>query len=141
MKRMMLKMALAVAVFLGGCVTTGEFNDYKIQAAKDLQSSVNSLRTVHDILLCETRVDAYEDLRGSDEPDPTRRDEPVGTRRDLASCQAELGSVTGPNLATCQPRMVQCVQGGVHTNPECSACYKDCLSSGTWPVAGPGSCP
>jgi hypothetical protein len=137
----MLTTVLAMIVLLGGCVTNAEFKDYKIKAAKDLENSVNSLKTVHDILLCETRVDAYEDLRGSDEPDPTRRDEPTGTRRDLASCQAELDSVTGPNLVTCQPRMVQCVQDGVHTNPECSACYKDCLTTSTWPVAGPGSCP
>ena len=141
MNRTILTTTLAVAVFLCGCVTTGEFKDYKIEAAKDLDEAVLSLKTVNAILLCETRVDAYENLRGSDEPDPTRRDEPTGTRRDLASCQAELGSVGGPNLLACQPKMVQCIQGGVHSNPECSACYKDCLNTGTWPVAGAGSCP
>lgn len=141
MKRTIPTVALAAAMFLGGCVTTGEFEDYKNEAAKDLDDAVSSIRNVHDILLCETQVDAYENLRGTDEPDPTRRDEPTGTRRDFASCQAELGAVTGPNLLVCQPRMVKCATDNIHTNPECSACYKDCLTSGTWPVSGGGSCP
>ncbi len=141
MKKTMLTAALAVAVFLGGCVTTGEFEDYKAKAAKDLEEAVDSLKIVNAVLLCESQVDAYEDLRGSDEPDPTRRDEPTGTRRDLASCQAELGAVQGPNLMTCQPQMVQCVQGPTYTNPECSKCYKECLDTGTWPVTGIDPCP
>ncbi len=129
-------MILAV-LMLSSCVTDKEF-----------QKLVEQVNYQHEILACESRVDAYEGRAGSDEPDVTRRDEPLGTRRDepsgtrrdLKSCEADFDRVVGgtsstSNYTSCQPKNVICGENTELGHPQCNACFDTCMNSadGTWP--------
>lgn len=115
---------------------------------KDFDELVKQVNYQHEILACESQVDAYEDRLGSDEPDVTRRDEPLGTRRDeptgtrrdLKNCEAEFDRVVGGTEATdnykmCQPKLVVCVEDTELGFPQCNACFDTCMNTadGTWP--------
>lgn len=134
--------ALAVA---SGCVTDQEFADYKAEMDARFNTVVAGYTTadqqlvgMDEILACESRVDAYADMMAnSDEVDATRRDEPQGTRRDLQSCNDEFDDVTNSNYASCDTQMVQCQEGTSNTSLQCRICSKECLETGSWPVACP----
>ena len=138
---------LAAALLLGGCVSTTEFYEYK-QEMETYKQQMNdrleiviqayvqadrALANVDDVLLCESRVDAYAGTVGSDEVDPTRRDEPSGTRRDLEDCQAELEDVTNGNLPSCSAEITQCYENSNNTAQQCRVCAAKCLNNGSWP--------
>ena len=133
--------ALFVLMTSSGCVWQSDFDEF-----------VEEVRYQHEILACEARVDAYEARQKSDEPDPTRRDEPLarsdepsGTRRDLETCLEEFDRVVGgsdpsSNYQKCKPEMQTCVEDTNHGFPQCNQCFDDCMASanGTWPD---GTCP
>lgn len=137
MKRMKIMSILLAVVFVltSGCVWQSDFDDH----VKANNENLAQARMKDEILLCESRVDAYQDLVGGDEADPTRRDEPEGTRRDLAACQAEFNAVAGEHVEECQESMEKCP--ATFSAQECRNCYKLCLSSGTWPTTGLVKCP
>lgn len=128
-----------MAVFLAfasGCVVwQSDFDEY----VKATDEKIAQARITDEILLCESRVDAYQDLVASDEPDPTRRDEPSGTRRDLAACMDELNTITNSHVEDCNEQMAVCPTS--HSAQDCRNCLKICLSSGTWPTTGVVACP
>lgn len=137
--------AFAVLAFASGCVTTKKFNDYKAEMDARFNTVVAGYTTadqelvgMDEILACESRVDAYADMmQNSDEVDATRRDEPQGTRRDLQACNDEFDDVTNNNYASCDSQMVECQEGTSNTSLECRICSRECLETGSWPVACP----
>ena len=121
------------SLLMSGCVLTSTYNKFVAESKK-----------ADAILFCESRNDAYEDLMNSDEMDPTRRDEPTGTRRDLALCDQEFIDNFGSFAKACRDGMTACIDdvvAPVYTGQQCRACYLDCQSTGAWPTAGAGSCP
>ena len=117
---------------LSGCVSIGDFEEYVAEMEQKHMDADLAFR----ILLCESRNDAYQDMMESDEPNPTRRDEPSSTRREEA-CLEEFDDIYGANLEACREDMLSCVETGLGA-ADCRACYRDCLTSGTWDN---GACP
>lgn len=139
MKQVICILMLVVFVLItsSGCVSIKRFEEL-----------VDQVEYQHDILACESRVDAYEAITQSDEPDvtrrdepiPTRRDEPEPTRRDLDSCLAEFQRVVAGakpeiNFPKCQPKLRKCATDTNLGVPKCRQCFETCIrsSDGTWP--------
>lgn len=118
------------SLLMSGCVLSSTFDKFVAESEK-----------ADAILFCESKNDAYEDLMNSDEADPTRRDEPTGTRRDLAACEGEFSDIVGgdENAKLCKAHMVICTgAGSTNTTQECRSCFIDCLNGNPWDAA---ACP
>lgn len=143
-KSIQLAALVSLAGLFSACVTTSEFAEYKQQVDQRFTivtdaftSADKSLADIDDVLLCESRVDAYTGAVGADEVDPTRRDEPSGTRRDLAACEAEFDAVTNGNHNACETEIFKCYDNSPNTPQQCRVCTATCLNTGSWPAACP----
>lgn len=136
---------LATLMLAGGCVSQSEFDSYKEEMDGKLNTIINAytsadkvLNDMDVVLACESRVDAFAELRNNfDEVDPTRRDEPNGTRRDITNCEAEFSDVAGNEFANCKDSMEKCIPAG-NSTLDCRLCSVQCLNIGTWDA---GTCP